>query len=142
MARAIKRDKLGRFAGVSGTKVATSRPRYVAGSFQRNLDVGQVGSFKRVKAGAEFRTPGGRAVRVAGSIGYHGKSDRRFDVTPSYDKKAKALAISVRPNSARVAAATRRNATAGTARAATPRSAARNTATTRSAGRKVRRSRR
>ena len=82
---------------VAGT-VAKS---YVRGSFERNLEVGQGGAFKGVKAGAEFRTPAGRGVLVKGIVGYHGKPDRPFDVTPSLNKRTRTMTVKVKPNPGR-----------------------------------------
>ncbi|MDV7135404.1 hypothetical protein [Williamsia muralis] len=137
--RKYRRDRIGRFARNAGTKVAANRPRYVAGSFERNLEVGQGGAYKGVKAGAEFRTPAGRGVLVKGIVGVHGSPERRVDVTPSLDKQARALTFTARPNPNRAAARTPRNA-AGTKVDAGTRSTPRKTASTRSAaGRRVRR---
>lgn len=92
-----------RFAASSASRRAagTVAKSYVRGSFERNLEVGQGGAFKGVKAGAEFRTPSGRGVLVKGIVGYHGKPDRRFDVTPSLNKRARTMTVKVKPNTGR-----------------------------------------
>lgn len=137
--RSWKRDALGRFAKSAGTKIRGSRPRYVAGSFAKNLEVGTGGDYKGAKAGAEFRTPAGRGVLVKGIVGYHGKPDRKFEVTPSLNKQARELTVTARPNPNRAAARTPRNA-AGTKVGASTRSNPRKAASTSSAaGRRVRR---
>lgn len=121
--RVQRRDRLGRFAG-AGSKVASSTKAatatagkkatksvsnaYVKGSFEKHLTVGQGGDYKGVKIGAEFRSPAGRGVVAKGIVGYHGKPDRRLDVTPSLDKAQKKLTVTARPNPAS------RKATAGT----------------------------
>lgn len=106
------RDRFGRWTDGIGTATSAlggagsaasfyarkHRPRYVKGSFTRNLYVGQGGSYKGAKVGAEFRTPGGRGVIVKGIAGYHGKPDRRLDVTPSYNKAARAATVTAKPN--------------------------------------------
>ncbi|WP_068380966.1 hypothetical protein [Rhodococcus sp. EPR-157] len=113
--RKPKRDSRGRFSRVAGAKVATKtatravgrkasakvRQSYVKGSFEKNLEVGQGGAYKGAKVGAEFRTPAGRGALVKGIVGYHGKPDRRLDVTPTLDKPKRELTVRVRPNSAR-----------------------------------------
>ncbi|GAA2053005.1 hypothetical protein [Williamsia deligens] len=104
MARAYRRDARGRFAA-AGTKISNS---YVSGSFTRNLAVGRGGAYKGVKVGAEFRTPAGRGAVVKGIVGYHGKPDRRLDITPGLDKSAKKVTVSARPNPSRRAAAGRK----------------------------------
>lgn len=137
--RKYRRDRIGRFARNAGTKVAANRPRYVGGSFAKNLEVGTGGDYKGVKAGAEFRTPAGRGVLVKGIVGVHGSPERRVDVTPSLDKQARALTVTARPNPTRAAARTPRNA-AGTKVGASTRSNPRKAASTSSAaGRRVRR---
>lgn len=126
--RNYKRDSRGRFARVSGAKVGSTakaarraarsatasgarrvsagvRGAYVSGSFEKNLEVGQGGDYKGVKIGAEFQTPSGRGVLTKAIVGYHGKPDRRLDVTPKLDKPARELTITVRPNTARKASA-------------------------------------
>ncbi|PBC37948.1 hypothetical protein CJ178_28440 [Rhodococcus sp. ACPA4] len=122
-----RRDRLGRFSG-AGTKIASTAKgartatkaatktgakkvvtgignSYVPGSFSRNLAVGQTGEFKGVKVGAEFKTPNGRGVVVKGAVGYRGKPNRRFDITPSLDVQQKKLTFAARPNPNRRAAA-------------------------------------
>ncbi|MFE6919702.1 hypothetical protein ACFVAV_01520 [Nocardia sp. NPDC057663] len=121
--RSYKRDKRGRFASVAGAKVSGTarsarrvarsaartgahkvsagvRGAYVQGSFEKNLEVGQGGDYKGVKVGAEFRTPSGRGVIGKAIVGYHGKPDRRLDVTPKLDKPTKTLTVTVtvKPN--------------------------------------------
>lgn len=114
-----RRDRLGRFAG-AGTKVSASakgarraakaatktgarkvatgaKNSYVQGSFSRNLVVGQGGEYKGVKVGAEFMTLNGRGVLVKGIVGYHGKPDRRLDITPSLDVEQKKLTVKAQP---------------------------------------------
>jgi hypothetical protein len=144
MARNYRRDAFGRFARVgSTTKVATksaakgaarkARQSYVKGSFTKNLEVGRGGDYKGAKIGAEFRTPAGRGVLVKGIVGYHGKPDRRVDVTPSLDTSTKTLKVSAKPNPARLSARSSGvRATPGSAARATPSPPS-------SAGRKVRR---
>ncbi|CDZ92136.1 MULTISPECIES: hypothetical protein [Rhodococcus] len=125
--RNYRRDRLGRFTG-AGTKVSASakgarraakaatktgarkvatgaKNSYVQGSFSRNLVVGQGGEYKGVKVGAEFTTPKGRGVVVKGIVGYHGKPDRRLDITPSLDVEQKKLSVKARPNPNRRASA-------------------------------------
>lgn len=123
MSRIYKRDRLGRFAGAGaklsasakGAKAAASKATkssakkvggkvgdaYVEGSFTKHLEVGQGGDYKGVKVGAEFRAPSGRAVMMKGIAGYHGKPDRRLDVTPRLDKSQKKLTVTAKPNPAR-----------------------------------------
>ncbi|MFC6014096.1 hypothetical protein [Nocardia lasii] len=119
--RNYKRDKRGRFSSVAGAKVAGTakaarkvargaaqtgarkvsagaRGAYVQGSFEKHLEVGQGGDYKGVKVGAEFRTPTGRGVVGKAIVGYHGKPDRRLDVTPKLDKPTKTLTVTVKPN--------------------------------------------
>ncbi|MDV2476404.1 hypothetical protein F8M49_15660 [Rhodococcus zopfii] len=121
-----RRDRLGRFAS-AGTKVAATTKgastvakaatrsgakkvatgvgnSYVQGSFSKNFVVGQGGEYRGVKVGAEFKTPKGRGVLVKGIVGYHGKPDRRLDITPSL-KDQKKLSVKVKPNPNRRAAA-------------------------------------
>lgn len=123
MKRRYRRDRLGRFAS-GGTKLSATAggvkkaakaattdsakkvggkvgDAYVAGSFTKHLEIGQGGSYKGVKVGAEFCAPSGRAVMVKGIAGYHGKLDRRLDVTPKLDKAQKKLTVTARPNPAR-----------------------------------------
>ncbi|AFA73689.1 hypothetical protein GPOL_c26680 [Gordonia polyisoprenivorans VH2] len=118
---------MGRFAG-SGTKVTNAASAaksattasvrkaarsagskasdaYVSGSFTKNLEIGQGGDYKGVKVGAEFRTPKGRGALVKGIVGYHGKPDRRVDVTPTLDKPAKKVTVTAKPNPASKSAA-------------------------------------
>ncbi|MGW6377060.1 hypothetical protein ACWFRB_13455 [Rhodococcus sp. NPDC055112] len=125
--RSYRRDRLGRFAG-AGTKVSATAKgariaakavtktgatkaagrighSYVQGSFSKNLVVGQGGDYKGVKVGAEFETPKGRGVLVKGIVGYHGKPNRRLDITPSLDKAQKKVTVSVKPNLNRRASA-------------------------------------
>lgn len=78
---------------------------YVPGSFSKNLVVGQSGEYKGVKVGAEFKTPKGRGVVVKGVVGFHGKPNRRFDITPSLDVQQKKLTFTAKPNPNRRAAA-------------------------------------
>ncbi|WP_337456188.1 hypothetical protein [Prescottella sp. D32] len=78
---------------------------YVAGSFTKNLSVGQGGGYKGMKVGAEFKTPKGRGVVVKGMVGYQGMPDRRLDITPSLDKAQKKVTLSARPNPNRRASA-------------------------------------
>lgn len=125
--RKAKRDSRGRFSRVAGVKVATKaagravgrkatrkvRQSYVKGSFEKNLEIGQGGAYKGVKVGAEFRTPAGRGALVKGIVGYHGKPDRRLDVTPKLDKPKRELTVRVRPNPARKTSAPSAKATAG-----------------------------
>ncbi|MCD2119109.1 MULTISPECIES: hypothetical protein [Rhodococcus] len=88
------------------TKVATGVGKsYVSGSFSKNLVVGQGVEYKGVKVGAEFKTPKGRGVLVKGIVGYHGKPDRRFDITPELNKTQKKLSVHATPNPNRRAAA-------------------------------------
>lgn len=75
------------------------------GSFTKNLAVGQGGDYKGVKVGAEFKTPKGRGVLVKGVVGYHGKPNRRLDITPSLEKAQKKVTVSVKPNPSRRASA-------------------------------------
>ncbi|MDP0400389.1 hypothetical protein [Tsukamurella strandjordii] len=118
--RVQRRDRLGRFAGagskvVGSTKVATANAgkkatksvgnAYVAGSFERHLTVGQGGAYRGAKVGAEFKTPAGRGVLVKGIVGYHGRPDRRLDITPSLDKAHKKLTVTAKLNPARRSAA-------------------------------------
>ncbi|MBF6161359.1 hypothetical protein IU438_04785 [Nocardia cyriacigeorgica] len=122
--RTYKRDSRGRFARVSGVKVghtvkaarrvASNTARtgarkvgntYVSGSFEKHLEVGQGGDYKGVKLGAEFRTPSGRGAVTKAIVGYHGKPDRRLDVTPKLDKPNRELTVTVKPNPARKATA-------------------------------------
>lgn len=123
MARAQRRDRLGRFAGAgskvsataSGTRRAAAtagkvgakkvRQSYVSGSFTRNLDIGQGGAYKGVKIGAEFKTPKGRGAVVKGIVGYHGRPDRRLNITPSLNNSARKLTVTAQPNPSRRAAA-------------------------------------
>lgn len=116
--RSQKRDRLGRFAG-AGTKVASTAKgariaaraatktgahkvgrTYVKGSFEKHLAIGQGGEYKGVKVGAEFRTPAGRGAVVKGIAGYHGKPDRRLDITPSLEKSQRKLTVTAKPNPA------------------------------------------
>ncbi|WP_307109747.1 hypothetical protein [Rhodococcus sp. SORGH_AS_0303] len=125
--RRPKRDRNGRFATTAGTaaraaksatkasgRKATKKVRraYVNGSFEKNLEVGQGGDYKGVKVGAEFKSPAGRGAVVKGIVGYHGKPDRRVDVTPKLDKPAKTVTVTVKPNPTR-ASSTPRRASAG-----------------------------
>lgn len=126
-ARTYRRDNRGRFAS-AGTKVSATakgvrratkaatatgakkvatgaRKSYVSGSFTRNLEVGQGGGYKGVKVGAEFRTPSGRGALVKGIVGYHGKPNRRLDITPSLDKSQKRVTVAAKPNPNRRAGA-------------------------------------
>lgn len=137
--RTYKRDRIGRFARNAGTKVATNRPRYVAGSFERNLEVGQSGAFKVAKAGAEFRTPAGRGVLVKGIVGVHGKPDRRIDVTPALNKQARELTVTARPNPNRATARNARKAAAGSKVATTPKRRRKSVPPSSAAGKRVRR---
>ncbi|QYB02731.1 hypothetical protein I1A62_36975 [Rhodococcus sp. USK10] len=94
------------------------RPRYVRGSFEKHLEVGRGGDYKRVKVGAEFRTPAGRGVLVKGVAGYHGRPNRPLDITPTLDKPNRRLVVTAKPNaSAGTRASTARkhpsNASAG-----------------------------
>jgi hypothetical protein len=111
--RAYKRDRHGRFAKGAGRSAARKTARavargtgrrvrrsYVAGSFTRNLDVGQGGSYKGVKVGAEFRTPAGRGVAVKGIVGYQGRPERRLDVTPRLNKTKREFTVTVKKNPA------------------------------------------
>ena len=118
--RVQKRDRLGRFAG-AGSKVASSTKAATAnagkkatgaastasvkGSFEKHLTVGQGCDYKGVKVGAEFRSLAGRGVVAKGIVGYHGRPDRRLDVTPSLDKAQKKLTVTAKPNPARRSAA-------------------------------------
>ncbi|KXO91301.1 hypothetical protein [Tsukamurella pseudospumae] len=125
--RSFKRDRQGRFAG-AGSKIGSTAKgaksaantaaktyskkvgksvgnAYVNGSFEKHLVVGQGGDYKGVKVGAEFRSPAGRGVVVKGIAGYHGKPNRRLDVTPSLDKAQKQLTVTAKPNPARRSAA-------------------------------------
>ncbi|OQQ31016.1 hypothetical protein A6410_05135 [Prescottella equi] len=125
--RKYRRDSRGRFAG-AGTKVSSTAKggrtvtkavvrtgakkvaggvgrSYVAGSFTKNLSVGQGGGYKGMKVGAEFKTPKGRGVVVKGIVGYQGRPDRRLDITPSLDKAQKKVTLSARPNPNRRASA-------------------------------------
>jgi hypothetical protein len=61
-----------------------------------------------VKVGAEFRTPAGRGGVVKGIAGYHGRPDRRLDITPRLNKAAKTLTVTVKPHSARKVSAGRK----------------------------------
>lgn len=106
--------KGGRFAsGTGGAKVKAQNARravgaaYVKGSFEKNLHVGTGGSYKGAKVGAEFRSPKGRGVLVKGIVGYHGKPDRKIDITPSLDKTTKTLTVKVMPNPGRKPTAAR-----------------------------------
>lgn len=106
--------KGGKFAaGTGGAKVTARKARravrdaYVKGSFEKNLHVGTGGSYKGAKVGAEFRSPNGRGVLVKGIVGYHGKPDRKIDVTPSLDKPTKTLTVTVKPNPGRKPTAAR-----------------------------------
>lgn len=122
-----RRDRLGRFAG-AGTKIASTAKgartaakaatktgakkvatgignSYVPGSFSKNLAVGQGGEYKGIRVGAEFKTPKGRGVVVKGVVGFHGKPNRRFDITPSLDVQQQKLTFAARPNPNRRAAA-------------------------------------
>lgn len=94
--RSYKRDARGRFARAVGAH----RPRYVRGSFEKHLDVGRAGDHKGVKVGAEFRTPAGRGILVKGIAGYHGRPNRRLDVTPKLDKPNRQLVVTARRNPA------------------------------------------
>lgn len=128
MARSYKRDRKGRFSSVAGVKVpkgakavrsvaraatrsgarkvtATARGAYMSGSFEKHLEVGRGGAYKGVKVGAEFRTSSGRGVLTKAIVGYHGKPDRRLDVTPKLDKPARTLTVTVKPNPARTSPA-------------------------------------
>lgn len=112
--RSFKRDSKGRFSRVAGAKgvakaasraagrKATKKVRqsYVKGSFEKHLVVGQGGGYKGAKVGVEFRTPAGRGTLVKGIVGYHGKPDRRLDVTPTLDKPKRELTVTVRKNPA------------------------------------------
>ncbi|WP_324189087.1 hypothetical protein [Nocardia otitidiscaviarum] len=80
---------------------ASARGAYVQGSFEKHLAVGQGGDYKGVKVGAEFRTPSGRGLVTKAIVGYHGKPDRRLDVTPKLDKPNRALTVTVKPNPGR-----------------------------------------
>ncbi|WP_157117101.1 hypothetical protein [Nocardia vaccinii] len=51
--------------------------------------------------GAEFRAPGGRGLLTNAIVGYHGKPDRRLDVTPKLDKSSRMLTLTVKPSPAR-----------------------------------------
>jgi len=122
-----RRDRLGRFAG-TGTKVASTAKgartaakaatktgakkvatdvgkSYVSGSFSKNLVVGQGGEYKGLKVGAEFKTPKGRGVLVKGILGYHGKPERKLDITPELNLKQKKLSVHTTPNPNRRASA-------------------------------------
>lgn len=124
MSRRIqKRDRLGRFAGagskvVGSTKAATANAgkkatksvsnAYVKGSLTDELHVGTLpGGFKGASVGSQYRTPKGRGFVVRASVGYHGASNRRLDVTPSLDKAQRKLTVTAKPNPAS------RKATAG-----------------------------
>jgi len=112
----IRRDSRGRFARAAGAKVATktaarkvrksavrkTKQSYVKGSFTRNLFVGESDTgHKGFKVGAELRSPAGRSVVGKAIVGYHGRPDRRVDVTPRLDKPKKALVVTVKPNPGR-----------------------------------------
>ncbi|WP_223257896.1 hypothetical protein [Rhodococcus sp. ARP2] len=122
-----RRDRLGRFSG-AGTKIASTAKgartatkaatktgaktvatgignSYVPGSFSQNIAVGQSGEYKRIRVGAEFKTPKGRGVVVKGVVGFHGKPNRRFDIKPSLDVQQKKLTFTSKPNPSRGAAA-------------------------------------
>ncbi|MDV8008625.1 hypothetical protein [Rhodococcus sp. IEGM 1318] len=112
--RSFKRDSKGRFSRVAGAKgaakVATRavgrsvtrkvRRSYVKGSFEKHLVVGKGGDYKGAKVGVEFRTPAGRGLLGKAILGYHGRPDRKLDVTPTLDKPNRELTVTVRKNPA------------------------------------------
>ncbi len=137
------RDAFGRWTVGAGNAIKANRPKYVTGSLHKNSHVGQGGQYKGVKIGAEFRTPGGRGVLLKGIAGYHGKPQRRLDVTPAYDRTTRTATVTAKPNPGRVkptagkmhtqsAGSKVSTGTTGRNRRATPARSA-------SAGRKVRR---
>jgi len=96
-----RRDAFGRWASGAGGAIKANRPKYVTGSLHKNSHVGQGGKYKGVKIGAEFRTPGGRGVLLKGIAGYHGKPQRRLDVTPAYDRTTRTATVTAKPNPGR-----------------------------------------
>lgn len=91
-----RRDAFGRWASGAGGAIKANRPKYVTGSLHKNSHVGQGGKYKGVKIGAEFRTPGGRGVLLKGIAGYHGKPQRRLDVTPAYDRTTRTATVTAK----------------------------------------------